>query len=256
MRTMTSSSAPARDKVNPVYSPIEFERRRKAEIRKQARMDEAETDDFANNVQAYAHFNGKNAQEELDREKRYRRTGKGGNPGLRLFLEQGKRDQNTGDAKNAPKPPKPAAAATVKKTQPGKGFQASLNKSIVPKTARSAPATAGVVVGSAGGFALGLVTYGLIISGVKYGTAGVRAYASAKLFNKVLAGPWGGTPSTSSSTTPTQAPAPVAPYPGGPVQSPSPQDVLPAPAVNPHSIPVPSPNPVPLPGPPIAAPSN
>jgi hypothetical protein len=192
-----TQSRPARDKVNPVYPPIEFERRRKAEIRKQARMDEAETDDFANNVQAYAHLNGKNAQEELDREKRYRRTGKGGNPGLHLFLDQGKREQAAADAKNTPKPPKPAQP---KKTQQGNGFSASLGKSTVPTTIRKAPATAGAVVGSAGGFTLGLILYGLVISGVKYGTAGIKGYLSAKLFNKVLAGPWGGTPSGATTS--------------------------------------------------------
>jgi hypothetical protein len=199
MSGAATQSRPARDKVNPVYSPIEFERRRKAEIRKQRRMDEAETDDFADSVNAYAALNGKNAQEELDREKRYRRTGKGGNAGLHDFLDHGKLQAKVDakptatPAKNPGKPPSSGAGRPAK-TQPSRGFS--------PTAAISSGAS------SAGGFTLGLLLYGVALSGFKYGMAGVKAYASAKLFNKVLAGPWGGTPSATSSTpsTPTAPP--------------------------------------------------
>jgi hypothetical protein len=185
MSGAATQSRPARDKVSPEYSPIEFERRRKAENRKQARMDEAETDDFANQVQAYAHFNGKNAQEELDREKKYRRTGKGRNPGLGMWLDQAKKD--------APGPPSdPETPATPKKA-------AAPSPAAGPTF--SVPGGVQQTASSAGGFVLGLILYGVVISGLKYGVAGVKAYASAKLFNKVIAGPWGGTASSSSSST-------------------------------------------------------
>lgn len=172
-----TSQHPAPDQV---VDPIKWERRRKAEARKQARIDEANTDEFASHVQDYAHLHGQNAQQVLDTERAARARGNAGNLGLNEHIKAQQ------------------AAAKAQPTEPGKPGEASGDVSSwkVPSSARGS-------VGSAGGFVLGLFLYGFVLNGLRYGTAGLKAFAQAKFFNKITAGPW-----SSSATAPNPATAP------------------------------------------------
>lgn len=65
-----------------------------------------------------------------------------------------------------------------------------------PKAAPSVatPSDAGMrltrIGASSGSILLGMAAYAVAVNYVRYGMAGVKAFASAKLFNKVTPGPW------------------------------------------------------------------
>jgi hypothetical protein len=181
-----TSQNPAPDKV---IDPIKWERRRKAEARQQARIDEANTDEFAGHVQDYAHIHGLDAQQVLDTERAARARGNAGNRGLREHIEA-----QRGAAKTEPSTPTPARAPS--------------NATSLPRP----PASVRGAAGSAGGFVLGLFLYGFILNGVRYGTAGLKAFAEAKFFNKVTTGPWSS--SATAPTSPNTAPGTVGEAPG------------------------------------------
>lgn len=174
-----TSQNPAPDKI---IAPIDFERRRKAQLRKQARIDEANSDDFADSVQAYAHLHGLNAQQVLDDEKDARARGRAGSPGLADFLKGAKVEPAT------PATPQPANSLRRKASKASRRTVGAANSAgVAAGGAYGKPLTvarAGGVGVQAGGFILGVMAYAIGINYIRYGLPGVKAYLKAKLTNQ------------------------------------------------------------------------
>lgn len=173
-----TSQNPAPDKI---IAPIDFERRRKAQLRKQARIDEANSDDFADSVQAYAHLHGLNAQEVLDNEKDARARGRAGSPGVADFLKDAK-------VEPAAVTPEPSNSLRRKASKAARKTAGAANSAgAAAGGAYAKPLTvarAGGVGVQAGGFVLGVMAYAIGINYVRYGLPGVKAFFKAKLTNQ------------------------------------------------------------------------